>query len=172
MNITWYLVIGFLVLLRDTNKKYGVINDKIQYINYFLSLLLLVLAGYSVDSIIWVVAHFDNILQYFKNYEYMPQWLNIIMWIALQVADLISILIVYYIVQRREKARLYLIKILPILAITLLYDSIKQSYELLASTSAPLNIIIGIFFIVSILPYMIIYYFYSRENIKNKLFIN
>ena len=173
MNITWFLVIIFVMLINNTNDKHGTIKYKTQYINYILLLELLITSGYSINAIIWSIINSENIFSYFKNYIYMPQWLNMIMYILEIVVNFITVIVVFYVIQRIDKARIVLLKVLPILSITFVYDFIRRLQdEMLLNENVPIYVTLGLIFIFGILPYMIIYYFYSRNSIKEKLFIS
>lgn len=171
MNITFYLVLMLGILLAVTNKKYGKIQDNVQYVNYVILVLLMILSGYSMTALSWMIMHTDNMIKYFEDFEYMPQWLNLTMWIISQVSDFILIILIFYMARRKEIARVYLLKLLPIISVSLLYNSVRESYELFAKTETSIFINIGMLFSVGVVPFLLIYYFYSREDVKEKLFI-
>lgn len=173
MNITWFLVIIFILLINSTNDKYGIIKYKIQYINYILLLILLTTSGYSINAIIWSIIHSENMLDYFKNYVLMPQWLNMSMYILEIITNFITVIVVFYVLQRKDKARIILLRVLPVLSITFVYDFIRRLHdEMLFNENVPIYVTLGLIFIFGILPYIVIYYFYSKESIKEKLFIS
>ncbi len=172
MNITWMLIIIHSILLSKTNEKYGVVKYKIQYLNYLALFVLVLITGYSINATIIAILNYENLDTFFKNYLYMPQWLSIIMFIIEQIASLTSLLLTFFVMQRSNKARIYLLKILPILCIGFTYDFVRRLYETLLTTSAPLYIQIGMIFILAILPFILIYYFYSRKDTEEKIFLN
>ena len=170
MNITIYLIIILFLLINRTNKKHGIIKEKIKYINYFLFILILTSGGDVINNLIILILNSDIAFQSFKNYEYMPQWLNLIIWICYNIIELTSIILVYYMVQRREKARQLFITILPILLITTIYTTIYTEYELILTYKDRLYIVLLIFVIIPLVIYLPMYYFYTRKIIKKTLF--
>ena len=171
MDITWYFFMILVFLMTKTNKTYGVISSKVQYINYFFLAIVIALSGFGFNGIIWAALNFDNISLHFKDYLYMPLWLNIFMWILLHLVDCIALLLAYYMIQRNEKARKLFIIILPLSVVTFSYEMVNKLHDKIVNSSLEWYIGVSIALALASIVYIPMYFFYRSKKIKNLLFI-
>jgi len=169
--LLWTAVLVFLV---HRSNKIEPIKGKILYIHSFLLWIFLMLFHTSPSMLGWSIRHYKDIKKYFYvPVGVIPDWMNLLMWGLLLLFGLIAIFLVSGMAKRKEKSRRIFIRLLPIFYLLTAYEVFKGFYVAGENEIQQPSFILVALISLSILlvPFVVMYHFYNREDIKDKIFI-
>ena len=167
--IIWTLIFGFIVVKSD--KYSGKIEGKIYKIHVFLAWLLLIQHFTAFRMLGWAVGHPNEIMKYFHiQIGPLPNWFNLSTWAGNLIFSIIATYISFSLAKRKEFARKWLLRILPLLYFFSVSETLKAIYGDAKNLSEP--ILFSVLFVSTLIaiPFLALYFFYRQDNVQETIF--
>ncbi|MBU3950055.1 MAG: hypothetical protein KJ826_17775 [Proteobacteria bacterium] len=163
--------VAFFMVVFQANKDFGKLEGKNYNIHVFLSWLLLISHNSGFRVLGWACGHPESILaKIFIPIGPLPDWYNLSSWAGGLFGSIIAIVIAFALIRRKERARQWLLRLIPILFLFDLTESLKGFY---IKDNAKVTTLFIAIIMVGLLPailYCIMYVFYSKDKVKNYIF--
>jgi hypothetical protein len=168
--LIWTMVFAFVI--SKANKDLGKLSGKIYNLHIFLAWLLLILHFTGFKMLGWAVGHPKSIFEYFFiPIDPLPAWFNLSTWAGNLICSITAILLAFSLAKRKEGARIWLLRLIPIFYFFAVIEAIKGFYKGESESVAPLLAAVSINTMLLAIPFGAIYLFYRKENVKNQIFI-
>ncbi|MDD3774619.1 MAG: hypothetical protein PHV08_01535 [Sulfurovaceae bacterium] len=167
-----FLWTGILLFtLHRTNSSLGKIDGKTGFVHAFLLWIFLMSFSTSFKMLGWAFGHTSDIKKYFYiPVGPIPDWFNLIMWAAFLVFGIAAMLLTFELAKRKEKYRKIFVKLLPIFYLLSVYEFAKSFYLAGSTEDASILLAVSIGLLVFAIPFGSMFYFYSKESVKEKIF--
>lgn len=168
--LIWTAVFAYVVI--KANKNQGKIEGKIYKFHVFLAWLLLTLHFTGFKMFGWAVGHPKSIFEYFYiPVGPMPASFNLFTWAGNLICSITAILLAFSLAKRKENARIWLLRLIPIIYFFAVTEAIKGFYKGGSESAAPLLAAVSINAVLLAIPFSVIYFFYRNESVKNQIVI-
>lgn len=168
-----FLWTGFLSFaLHRANASFGKIDGKLGVVHTFLLWIFLMSFSTSFKMLGWALGHTSDIKKYFYiPVGLIPDWFNLIMWAAFLVFGIAAMFLTFGLAKRKEKHRKIFVKLLPIFYLLNVYEFAKSFY--LAGSTKDVSVLfaVTIGLLVIAIPFGSMLYFYNKESVKEKIFV-
>jgi hypothetical protein len=125
----------------------------------------------SIDMFVWAIMYPSYIVKHFYiAIGPMFNWLNLITWGLYILLGVIGTAVVIGMALRFERARKLFMIVMPVLFVSSGIEVWKDYYQDGFGLQNPLLVTVATAIIYSITQIAILYYFYSKENVK-KIFV-
>ena len=165
----WTLVFAYVVF--KANKDHEKLAGKTYKFHVFLAWLLLIIHFTGFKMLGWAVGHPKSILEYFFiPVGPLPGWFNLFTWAGNSICSITAILLAFSLAKRKEKARIWLLRLIPFFYFFGVTEAIKGFYKGGSEGFSPLLVAVSINAILLAIPFSAIYFFYRKETVKNQIF--
>lgn len=162
---------ALFVTLYYTDRSLGKIEGNRGYIHAFLLWIFLLAFSSSFQMLGWAFGNPHDIEKHF----FVPvgpilDWFNMSMWAALLVFGIIAIFLTFGMARRKESSRKIFVRLLPVFYVLHAYEFAKSLYlESAAGENSMFSLtVLGL--LIAAIPFGAMYSFYSRQDIKKKIF--
>ena len=167
--LIWTLVFAFII--SKANKDLGELNGKTYKIHVFLAWLLFVIHFTGFKMLGWAVGHHKLILEHFYiSVGPLPAWFNLTAWVASLICSIGATILAFSLAMRKEKARIWLLRLIPIFYLVTAAEFLKGFYKSDSETVVPLLAAATISLFLVAIPFGGFYLFYLRKTVKSEIF--
>jgi len=153
------------------NQKSNEPKNDLFYIHAFILWAFLMETTHSVEMLAWSIAYSSSIKSHFYiAIGPMPNWLNLTTWGLYILLGVIGMFVVIGMALRYEKARKLFMITMPVLLVSSGIEIWKDFYQDGLGLQDPLLVTVVAVIFYSVIQIAILYYFYSKENVK-KIFV-
>jgi hypothetical protein len=168
--LTWSIVFGYVIFKAESDL--GKIGGKIYKIHILLAWILLIQHFTAFQMLGWAVGHPKDIFEYFLiPVGPFPAWFNLSTWAGNLIFSIVAIILSFSLAKRKEKARLWLLRLIPAMYLFGVTEALKGFYKGESECYAPLLVAIFINASLVAIPFIAIFLFYRKESVKKQIFI-
>ena len=151
----------------DSHKVVG----KLYGFHLFLAWILLMLHSHGFKTVGWAIGNSESIPEYFYiPIGPLPAWFNLSTWVIGTAFSILAMLMSFSLVKRKEKARIWLIRVLPLFYILAIIEGARTLYKELGAEVSSIWEPVTIGAILFAFPFGAMLYFYRKENVKTQIF--
>lgn len=169
--IIWTAVFAYVVY--KTNKDHGKLKGKTYKVHVVLAWFLLIFHFTGFKMLGWAVGHPKSIFEYFYiPVGPLPAWFNLSTWAGNLICSIAAIIMAFSLAKRKESARVWLLRLIPIFYLFGVTEAIKGFYKSGSSESIPpLFVATLVNALLLAIPFGTLLFFYRKENVRTQIFI-
>ena len=167
--IIWTIIFAFVAYKANHNSHKVV--GKLYKFHLFMAWLLLIMHSHGFKTVGWAIGNSDDISDYFYiPIGPLPAWFNLSTWVIGTAFSILAIVLSISLVKRKEKARVWLLRVVPLFYILAIIEGARTLYRESATEVSSIwePVIIGA--VIFAIPFGAIYYFYRKDNVKTQIF--
>ena len=166
--VFWTIALSFAANKANKNK---FLEGRTYKLHLFFAWLLLMLHATGFKMLGWAVSNQELVVErYYKTIGPIPAWLNISSWVANMLFCIVAIIVAFSLINRKVSARQWVLRLIPILYLLAVMETIKGFYIEDTNSTIPLLIPFAIGAITFAIPFIAIYLFYRRKRVKEEIF--